>query len=228
MFSGDRLLKRRKELGLSQAQLSDSLGISRPSYFNWEKGKTQPNQKNLSLLADLLQVDPTYFEEGAEILQLYQQLTPSNQDRVLTYSKGVLQEQENGPTRLERPRFSYRVFEKLSAGTGFSYFDDGNFDTVFHDEQMDHDFASWIFGDSMNPVYLNGEVALIKQTGFDYDGGIYAVDWDGQTYIKKVFREKDGLRLVSLNHQYSDKFAPYDENPRIIGLIVGHFMPTEY
>ena len=95
--------------------------------------------------------------------------------------------------------YSYKVFDKLSAGTGYSYFSDGNYDTVFYDEQLDHDFASWVFGDSMEPTYLNGEVILIKQTGFDYDGAIYAVDWDGQTYIKKVYREEDGLRLVSLN-----------------------------
>ena len=49
----------------------------------------------------------------------------------------------------------------------------------------------------MEPTYLNGEVVLIKQTGFDYDGAVYAVDWDGQTYIKKVYREEEGLRLVS-------------------------------
>ena len=66
----------------------------------------------------------------------------------------------------------------------------------------------------MEPTYLNGEVVLIKQTGFDYDGAVYAVDWDGQTYIKKVYREEDGLRLVSLNKRYGDKFAPYDEDPR--------------
>lgn len=72
--------------------------------------------------------------------------------------------------------YSYKVFEKLSAGTGYSYFGDGNYDTVFYDEQLDHDFASWVFGDSMEPTYLNGEVVLIKQTGFDYDGAIYAVD----------------------------------------------------
>lgn len=80
----------------------------------------------------------------------------------------------------------------------------------------------------MEPTYLNGEVVLIKQTGFDYEGGIYAVEWDGQTYIKKVYREKGGLRLVSLNKKYNDKFAPFSEGPRIIGEIVGNFMPKEY
>ncbi len=27
----------------------------------------------------------------------------------------------------------------------------------------------------------------------------YAVSWDGQTYIKKGYREEEDLRLVSLN-----------------------------
>ena len=36
--------------------------------------------------------------------------------------------------------------------------------------QFDYDFASWVFGNSMEPTYENGSVALIKQTGFDYDG----------------------------------------------------------
>ncbi|MGC4388443.1 S24 family peptidase, partial [Streptococcus suis] len=80
--------------------------------------------------------------------------------------------------------FSYKVYERLSAGTGYSYFGDGNYDEVFYDEEIAHDFASWVYGDSMEPTYQNGEVVLIKQSGFDYDGAIYAVEWDGQTYIK--------------------------------------------
>lgn len=51
------------------------------------------------------------------------------------------------------------------------------------------------------------------------------LSWDGQTYIKKVYREEEGLRLVSLNNHYADKFAPYDENPHIIGKIIGNFKP---
>lgn len=227
MFSGEKLRKRREELGLSQAQLAEMLTISRPAYFNWEKDKTQPNQKNLAKLASILEVEPTYFESHYDIVSVYTQLNSSNQEKSLNYSKELLNQQKALATIEEPKRFAYKVYERLSAGTGYSYFGDGNFDTVFYDEEIDHDFASWIFGDSMEPIFLNGEVALIKQTGFDYDGAIYAVDWDGQTYIKKVYREENGLRLVSLNHKYEDKFAPYDENPRIIGLIVGNFMPLE-
>lgn len=225
MFSGEKLKNIREEKDYSQAEVAKLLNISRVSYFNWENGKTKPNQKNLNLLSRLLGVEETYFVSEYDIVDTYFKLNKDNRHKLENYADDLLKEQEK---IVQLPKYyAYKVFEKLSAGTGYSYFGDGNYDTVFYDEQLDHDFASWVFGDSMEPTYLNGEVVLIKQTGFDYDGAIYAVDWDGQTYIKKVYREEDGLRLVSLNKHYADKFAPYDENPRIIGKIVGNFMPLE-
>ena len=208
MFSGEKLKNIREEKGYSQAEVAKLLNISRVSYFNWENGKTKPNQKNLNLLSRLLGVEETYFVSEYHIVDTYFKLNQDNRHKLENYADDLLKEQEK---IVQLPKY-------------YAY---GNYDTVFYDEQLDHDFASWVFGDSMEPTYLNGEVVLIKQTGFDYDGAIYAVDWDGQTYIKKVYREEDGLRLVSLNKHYADKFAPYDENPQIIGKIVGNFMPLE-
>lgn len=227
MFSADKLKKRREELGLSQAEVARQLGISRPSYFNWENGNTKPNQKNWDKLSQILNVVPSYFLSEHEIVETYVQLNKENQRKTDNYAKHLLASQNNLVSESGRKLYAYKVYERLSAGTGFTYFNDGNYDEVFYDEELDHDFASWVFGDSMEPTYLNGEVVLIKQSGFDYDGAVYAVEWDGQTYIKRVYRESDGLRLVSINKQYADKFAPYDENPRIVGKIVGNFMPIQ-
>ena len=211
MFSGQRLKEIREAQGMSQASVAKHLGISRSSYFNWENGKTKPNQKNLSVLAELFGVAETYFLSEHEIVEVYLELNEENRQEALRLTKALLEEQEAEKQKAPVvPLYSYKVFERLSAGTGYTYFGDGNYDEVFYDEELDH-----------------GEVVLIKQTGFDYDGAVYAVDWDGQTYIKKVYREEDGLRLVSLNKRYGDKFAPYDEDPRIIGKIVGNFMPVE-
>lgn len=229
MTIAERLRRLRLDNHLEQAELAKLLGYkSNSTISKWESGKSLPTGKQLSRLAELLTTTTDYILYGQEKLTpvlrtTFQQLNQERQEKVISFAQEQLHEQ----LRTSRPRFAYKVYEKLSAGTGFSYYNDGNYDTVFYEEELDHDFASWIFGDSMNPVYLNGEVALVKQTGFDYDGAVYAVDWDGQTYIKKVYREADGLRLVSLNPKYKDKFAPYDENPRIIGKIVGHFMPME-
>ena len=38
----------------------------------------------------------------------------------------------------------------------------------------------------------------MKQIVFNYDGAVYAVVYNSQTFIKKVHREKDSLYLVSI------------------------------
>ncbi len=123
--------------------------------------------------------------------------------------------------------YEYHVYEKMSAGIGSSVYNDQNYDTVYFDEELAHDFASWVSGDSMEPKYQNGSVALIRETGFDYDGAVYAVVCNNQTYIKRVYQEEQGLRLVSINPKYRDIFLSYDEDPRIVGIIVGNFLPVE-
>ncbi|MBF7051057.1 XRE family transcriptional regulator [Streptococcus sp. HF-2466] len=163
----------------------------------------------------------------SEIQQIYDQLHQPRQEKVLTFADKQLKEQKSENSSIAELLTEYHVFEKLSAGNGYDYMEDRNYDVVFYNKDIDHDFASWVYGDSMEPKFLDGSVALIKDTGWDYDGAIYAVDWDGQSYIKKVYKEKDGLRLVSINDKYDDKFAKWEEEPRIIGKVVGNFMPVE-
>ena len=244
MNVGERIKQRRKDLKMSADELATSVGVSRSTIFRYEKGdieKVGPYvlkkiaDKLIVSPADLMGCDDTPVQElkiptsplVQKITEKAVKLTAPRKQKVLDFTENQLREQSNKVISLEENLFEFKVYEKLSAGTGFSYFNDGNYDTVFYDKDLDHDFASWVFGDSMEPKYMNGEVVLIKETGFDYDGAVYAVDWDGQTYIKKVYKEKDGLRLVSINSKYKDKFAPYDEDPRIIGKIVGNFMPIE-
>lgn len=79
----------------------------------------------------------------------------------------------------------------------------------------------------MEPDLPDGGVVLIKQSTNIEDGQIYAIEFNNQTYVKKIYKHKTYLRLVSINAQYSDIYAPYEENSRIIGKIVGHFTPID-
>ncbi|HEL0639849.1 LexA family transcriptional regulator [Streptococcus equi] len=229
MFSGIQLKTARLSRHISQEQLGQLLGVNKMTISNWEKEKNRPNQKHFEELVSIFQLPAEYFYQENRLLLPYSQLSASNKEKVISYSESLLEQQEKiiALPAKKKTLYPYRVYERLSAGTGYSYFGDGNFDVVFYDEQLDYDFASWVFGDSMEPTYLNGEVVLIKQDSFDYDGAIYAVEWEGQTYIKKVYREENGLRLVSLNKKYPDKFASFDDNPRIIGKIIANFMPLD-
>lgn len=223
MFNGTKLKQKREELGMKQSEVARLLDINRSSYFSWEHGRAVPNKAHLKKIAEVLGVTEDFFYEE-EITMFYKQLNTSNQTKALNYVKDLVDKQSN---IIAMPAFPYRVYESLSAGIGATVYDDKSFDTVYFDKGLAHDFASWISGYSMEPTYRNGSVALIRETGFDYDGAVYAVVWNSQTFIKKVYREEEGLRLVSINKDYKDIHIPFDENPRIVGKIVGNFIPLE-
>ena len=227
MYQPEKLKARRKELKLTQKEIADQLGISFQAYSAWERGIKEPSQEKVAQLEKILKVAKGYFTQ-IEIVRLYNSLSNKGKEKVVLYARNLAQEEQiqkvaTMPERL----YEYHVYERMSAGIGASVYDDRNFDTVYFNEELAHDFASWVSGDSMEPKYQNGSVALIRETGFDYDGAVYAVVCNNQTYIKRVYREEDGLRLVSINPKYKDIFIFYEEDPRIVGIIVGNFVPME-
>ena len=227
MYQPAKLKARRKELKLTQKEIAEQLGISFQAYSAWERGVKEPSKEKVFQLENILKVPKGYFTQ-IEIVRLYHSLSKQGKEKVVLYARNLYQEEQAQkviamPERL----YEYRVYERMSAGIGASVYDDRNFDTVYFNEELAHDFASWVAGDSMEPKYQNGSVALIRETGFDYDGAVYAVVCNNQTYIKRVYREENGLRLVSINPKYKDIFISYEEDPRIVGIIVGNFVPME-
>ena len=242
IYIGEKIKEYRKLKGLTQKELAKKIGMGDTTIANYEKGFRTPKKNTLFKLAKAfdISIDDLFppiqttnivslplTNTAKAISDTVERLEEPRRVIVLDTAKMQLEEQKRAQNELNEERTEYHVFEKLSAGNGYDYMEDRNYDIVFYNKDIDHDFASWVYGDSMEPKFLDGSVALIKETGWDYDGAIYAVDWDGQSYIKKVYKEKDGLRLVSLNDKYADKFAPFSEEPRIIGKVVGNFMPME-
>lgn len=207
---------------MSLEKLGSLLNVSRVAVSNWETGRSTPTDANLKQLSSVLEVSEDYFIENSEITSIYSKLTQANKDKIVALSAELLAEQDNQNSEL----YSYKVYEGLSAGTGYSYFGDGDYTLTYSTENIPHDFASWVVGDSMEPDLPNGDVVLIKQSTNFEDGQIYAVEFNNQTYVKKVYRHQTYLRLVSINDAYEDIFAPFEESPRIIGRIVGHFKPV--
>lgn len=227
MYQPEKLKARRKELKLTQKEIAEELGISFQAYSAWERGIKEPSKEMVAQLENILKVEKGYFTQ-IEIVRLYNSLSKQGKDKVVLYARNLAQEEQTQKVATMPERlYEYRVYERMSAGIGASVYDDQNFDTVYFNEELAHDFASWVAGDSMEPKYQNGSVALIRETGFDYDGAVYAVVCNNQTYIKRVYREEDGLRLVSINPKYKDIFISYEEDPRIVGIIVGNFVPME-
>ena len=226
MYQPEKLKARRKELKLTQKEIAEQLGISFQAYSAWERGVKEPSEEKVAQLEEILKVPKGYFTQ-IEIVRLYNSLSNQGKEKVGVYARNLAQEEGKKVTAVSEKLYEYHVYERMSAGIGASVYDDRNFDTVYFNEELAHDFASWVSGDSMEPKYQNGSVALIRETGFDYDGAVYAVVCNNQTYIKRVYREEDGLRLVSINPKYKDIHISYEEDPRIVGIIVGNFVPME-
>ena len=147
-----------------------------------------------------------------------------NQKKAEHYVEQLLHQQQSQKTLYP---ITVLAEVKLSAGLGKGIFDEYETEIVYSPtEQRGYDIAAWIQGDSMSPAYQNGEVALIQANGFDYDGAVYALTWNEAVYIKKLYRDEQGFRMVSLNPNYSEQFIPYEENPQVVGLVVNHFMPV--
>ena len=234
-FFASNLKYLRQRNNIEQLELAERLGRKSPSSISeWEKGRYTPKAGVLSDIAKIFNVPLSKLMNEDitkssittldKISHVSSELHPHRQEKVLDFAQAELTDQNKENTI---KLFPYNVQEKLSAGTGYDYDGNGSYDVAYSDKEIDYDFASWVFGDSMLPDYPNGDVALIKVCPFDYDGDVYAVDWDGQSYIKKVYKEEDGLRLVSTNEKYADKFAAFSEEPRIIGKVVGSFTPIE-
>ncbi|WP_347092493.1 helix-turn-helix domain-containing protein [Streptococcus salivarius] len=227
MYQPEKLKARRKDLKMTQKDIADQLGISYQAYSAWERGVKEPSKEKIKRLEHILRAPKGYFTE-IEVVRLYNTLSNKGKNQIVEYARDLVQKEKTQQViSVSENLYEYHVYEKMSAGIGASVYDDRNYDTVYFNEELAHDFASWVSGDSMEPKYQDGSVALIRETGFDYDGAVYAVVCNNQTYIKRVYREEDGLRLVSINPKYEDIFISYNEDPRVIGIIVGNFIPIE-
>ena len=158
------ILKEEKDKkGLSISELARRVNMAKSAvsrYFNYTRefplNRADDFARVLNITPEyLLGVNENKKDNSAtkQILdRVFAKLESERQDKVVSYAQSELDEQ-NKENLVQL--FPYNVKEKLSAGTGYGYFDDGNYDTVYYDEEYDYDYASWIFGDSMLPDYKN-------------------------------------------------------------------------
>lgn len=95
-------------------------------------------------------------------------------------------------------------------------------DTLF--PNLDDLFALRVSGFSMKDVGIyDGDFVLLMDTDVK-NGDIGAVLYDGETSLKKIYWDDNGLRLEPANPDYDDIFIEPDvfEEVRIIGKYIGH------
>ena len=90
------------------------------------------------------------------------------------------------------------------------------------------DFALEVKGESMEPVYKDGDVVYIRRQDDVLDGQVAAVVVDDSATLKRVYHLPVGVQLMPLNPAFAPMlFTPENsDSVRILGLAVGYFRKT--
>ena len=242
MLNTKRLKSLRKKLGYTQKDVALKLRVTQQNYQKWESGFTKsPTTETIIELANIFNTSVEYLT-NTEILPIYQALSETRQSELVSIAEEKLKEQlnENKVIPFIDNLIPYQVIseQSLSAGYGNGYTDEQETYTVFWDKDVRYDYAAEIEGDSMEPKFHDGDIALIRKTHVnDYDGCVCVIDdvANQRVYIKRIHIEDTHVRLESLNKDTYDNgelIYPYillenNENLKLIGKVVDSFKPIE-
>ena len=242
MLNTKRLKSLRKKLGYTQKDVALKLRVTQQNYQKWESGFTKsPTTETIIELANIFNTSVEYLT-NTEILPIYQALSETRQSELVSIAEEKLKEQlnENKVIPFIDNLIPYQVIseQSLSAGYGNGYTDEQETYTVFWDKDVRYDYAAEIEGESMEPKFHDGDIALIRKTHVnDYDGCVCVVDdvANQRVYIKRIHIEDTHVRLESLNKDtydngeliYPDILLENNENLKLIGKVVDSFKPIE-
>ncbi|MGN1114290.1 MAG: helix-turn-helix domain-containing protein [Oscillospiraceae bacterium] len=220
-----------KDKGFSPTSLLQRLNISTSKLTAWKNG-SMPNSSFVILIAEFFGVSTDYLLTGKEkssptdltadeqeLLTYYKDLNDIDKGIVIGRAEALL---EKYKTPLKEPKntiFIEYYSLPVSAGTGV-YLDGCEKDMVEVEETpltIQANFALRVSGDSMEPVYHNGDIVLIESQPTVEIGevGIFIVNGEG--YIKKF----GGNKLISLNPDYSDIILNEDDSVYCRGKVIG-------
>lgn len=75
-----------------------------------------------------------------------------------------------------------------------------------------------VHGDSMQPTLMDGDTVLIDGNGWDGSEGVYAIQYEGSGFIKRIQMLGGMVRIISDNPRYPVMEVPADSgNVRILG-----------
>jgi len=189
-----RLKKRRKDLGMSQKQLAEAVGLSTKTIQKYEYGDT-PKGPNLISLSQSLSCSIDWLLMGSGLVSS-------------AYSHGNVRVCEEETELSMIPK----VLARLNAGGG-SLETSNNIKGMYG---FRHDWIKQkgdpsrmilmdVSGDSMSPEIKDGDTVLVDQSQTDiYIGKIYAVSIGQEITVKYVERVPEKIILRSDNRTWND------------------------
>ncbi len=228
--------KLKKEKGITNAQLANMSGITLSTLDKITAGiNTNPKLDTLQAICRALgcrlddfddtpeKIAPAYTAEALSIAKKYDALDEWGRDAV----KGLVNIEYTRCTALESEEeqddnciYLPLSEQPASAGTG-TYLGPEAFTpikVIANDKTRRADFCVRVQGDSMEPIYFDGDIVMISKERPGYNG-IGLVTLDGCGYIKRM-----GMGVLeSENKKYAP--IPLDESVVVNGRAVGILHP---
>lgn len=174
---------------------------------------------------------PTIDERFTNVTDIYRKLSPKRQEEIRRSMNRQLRNQNI--VKLDEIQKAQNLYETLgdefedvglygevSAGTGV-WVSDEPVETIKYPVPVpDHDIALRVNGNSMEPMFHDGDVVFVKKTPEVHHGSIIIIIVNNNAYIKKLYRRGSEVRLISLNPQYDDIILNPDDSIEIIGNVI--------
>lgn len=194
---GDELKRLRKKCGLNQYELGEAVDMSQATIASWENGTRKPDYNMIVRLSEVLGVSTD------ELLGL----------RSKAHLSGVVRIPVLGTIRAGVPLDAIEEildYEEIPA------------DWTRGDKEF---FALRVTGDSMSPVYLDGDTIILRKQDTCDSGQDCAVMVDDEdATFKRVKWSPRGVTLQALNPDYEPLFftsAEWRNNGgRVLGVVV--------
>lgn len=214
----------RRQNGLSMEELGNDLGKNKSTISRWINGTRFPKIEEAEEVANYFNVPFEVLVFGGndiknDITIIYNKLNDNRKATVYSFAENQLFEQ-NKESEIEEIPTVY-VFSRLSAGTGIIDLDPDDVEKMEYDGYVPkHDLAFQVSGNSMTPLFEDGELVFVEKTEEIRSGQVIAVQINEEAYIKKAYIEENQLRLVSLNTEYDDIYANSNDDIRIVGRVI--------
>ena len=175
--------KYREKMGISQAELSRRIGVSRQTFNNYELGKREADYETLLKIAEELHT-------SVQALLTDENLEPQN---------GIVLEKDN--------IYMIPIFKTVSAGFG-AYADDQicGYEPLYLESQREAEetLAIAVKGDSMYPKIEEDDLVVVHKQDYFENGDIVVAVVCGENdgFVKRAFQTEEKLTLESINPSY--------------------------